>query len=134
LIAYGPDNTRATKLVATIVRSANPQEENVLHRWLINEGEIRNDSAIAAEIADFFKQHGVTKTATYDRILGCPHEEGIDYPMGRTCPRCPFWANLGRTARSGWQRLYALRGVGPPSALELIDVISGLEQTSNPPA
>lgn len=41
LIAYGLDNPRATKLVATIVKSANPQEEYVLHRWLINEGEIR---------------------------------------------------------------------------------------------
>ncbi len=96
LIAYGPDNTRATKLVASIVRSANPQEEAILHRWLTNEGEIRNDPAIAAEIADFFKQHGVTTTATYDRIFGCPHEEGIDYPMGRTCPRCPFWAKIDR--------------------------------------
>ena len=31
-----------------------------------------------------------------DRLIGCPHEEGIDYPMGRTCPRCPFWANIDR--------------------------------------
>ena len=33
-----------------------------------------------------------------------------------------------------WQRLYALRGVGPPSALELMDVISGLEQAPDSPA
>ena len=33
---------------------------------------------------------------TSDRIIGCPHEEGIDYPMGRTCPRCPFWAGIDR--------------------------------------
>jgi len=31
-----------------------------------------------------------------DRIIGCPHEEGIDYPLGRTCPRCPFWAGIDR--------------------------------------
>ena len=35
-------------------------------------------------------------TVTYDRIIGCPHEEGIDYPMGRACPRCPFWAGIDR--------------------------------------
>jgi hypothetical protein len=29
-------------------------------------------------------------------MLGCPHEEGVDYPMGRTCPRCPFWAGIDR--------------------------------------
>ena len=27
-----------------------------------------------------------------DRIIGCPHEEGIDYE-GSVCPRCEFWAN-----------------------------------------
>jgi Protein of unknown function (DUF1186) len=31
-----------------------------------------------------------------DRIIGCPHEEGIDYPLGRACPQCPFWAGIDR--------------------------------------
>ena len=30
-----------------------------------------------------------------DRIIGCPHEEGIDYE-GVTCPACPFWAGRDR--------------------------------------
>ena len=30
-----------------------------------------------------------------DRIIGCPHEEGIDYE-GDTCPVCPFWAGRDR--------------------------------------
>lgn len=34
---------------------------------------------------------------------------------------------MGELHGREWQRLYALRGVGPPSALELMDVISGLE-------
>ena len=25
-----------------------------------------------------------------------PPEEGIDYPMGRACPQCPFWADIDR--------------------------------------
>jgi hypothetical protein len=25
-----------------------------------------------------------------------PHEEGIDYPEGKTCPQCPFWASRDR--------------------------------------
>jgi hypothetical protein len=29
------------------------------------------------------------------RIIGCPHEEGIDYE-GATCPACPFWAGRDR--------------------------------------
>jgi hypothetical protein len=24
------------------------------------------------------------------------HEEGIDYPEGEACPRCPFWAGRDR--------------------------------------
>ncbi|HEY9173757.1 MAG TPA: DUF1186 domain-containing protein [Verrucomicrobiae bacterium] len=96
LIAYGPDNTRATKLVAAVYKRPDHETADVLHRWLLNEGDIRNDPGIASEIAEFFKQHGVKQTTTYDRILGCPHEEGIDYPMGRACPHCPFWAKVDR--------------------------------------
>ena len=23
--------------------------------------------------------------------MGCPHEEGEDFPEGEDCPFCPFW-------------------------------------------
>jgi len=23
--------------------------------------------------------------------IGCPHEEGLDFPEGEDCPFCPFW-------------------------------------------
>jgi hypothetical protein len=23
--------------------------------------------------------------------MGCPHEEGEDFPVGEDCPFCPFW-------------------------------------------
>lgn len=29
-------------------------------------------------------------------MMGCPQEEGIDYPMGEACPQCPFWAGRER--------------------------------------
>src|ERR1017187_8417860 len=96
VMAYGPDNIRATKLVAAVFKRPGHEHADALDRWLINTGEIRNDPTIAAEIADFFKRHGVKQTVTADRITGCPHEEGVDYPMGRKCPRCPFWANIDR--------------------------------------
>lgn len=34
-----------------------------------------------------------------DRIMGCPHEEGIDYPSGQSCPECAYW--IGRERFSG---------------------------------
>ena len=32
----------------------------------------------------------------YRDSLGCPHEEGVDYPEGQICPQCPFWAHRDR--------------------------------------
>jgi hypothetical protein len=57
---------------------------------------VRHDPTIAAEVDTFLRQHRAKESVTTDRIIGCPHEEGIDYPMGRTCPRCPFWADIDR--------------------------------------
>ena len=58
--------------------------------------DVRHDPAIASDVAAFLLEYGVTDSVGADRMLGCPHEEGIDYPMGRTCPRCPFWAGIDR--------------------------------------
>jgi hypothetical protein len=47
-------------------------------------------------LADWLRNQGIKDTLSYDRIIGCPHEEGLDYPIGRTCPQCPFWAGIDR--------------------------------------
>jgi hypothetical protein len=96
LMAYGPDNTRATKLVVAIFKTPASRTADELHRWFISEGDVRHEPGIAAEVAAFTKQQGAKDTIAYDRIAGCPHEEGVDYPMGRTCPHCPFWAKIDR--------------------------------------
>jgi hypothetical protein len=57
---------------------------------------VRHDPTIAADVASFVHQQRAKDTVTYDRIIGCPHEEGIDYPMGRACPHCLFWAGIDR--------------------------------------
>jgi hypothetical protein len=43
------------------------------------------------EMKDFFLQHGVKSVAMSDGNMGCPHEEGLDFPHGEDCPFCPFW-------------------------------------------
>ena len=40
---------------------------------------------------DFFLQHGVRQVAMTEGNMGCPHEEGEDFPVGGDCPFCPFW-------------------------------------------
>jgi hypothetical protein len=39
---------------------------------------------------------GAKTVVMADRIIGCPHEEGVDYPDGEKCPSCPFWATRDR--------------------------------------
>ena len=96
IAAYGPDNKLATKLVVAVFKTPGRKVPNELHRWISHVGDVRNDPAIAAEVADFLKRNGVRDTVSSDRIMGCPHEEGIDYPLREVCPLCPFWANTDR--------------------------------------
>ena len=67
-----------------------------MRSWSTDAGDVRSDPVIAAELTDWLRSQGIKDTLSYDRIIGCPHEEGIDYPMGRACPRCPFWAGIDR--------------------------------------
>jgi hypothetical protein len=94
--AYGPDNRRATKLVVGILRRAGQKSPAPMRSWSTDTTDVRNDPVVAAEWADWLHSQGIKDTLSYDRIIGCPHEEGIDYPMGRTCPQCPFWAGIDR--------------------------------------
>ncbi len=49
------------------------------------------DLDIQREIAEFIKAHNVKSVVATDGIIGCPHEEGLDFPIGEDCPFCPFW-------------------------------------------
>ena len=77
-------------------RATGRRDPTATRTWTTQAVDVRHDPAIAAEVATFAQQHHAKQTVGYDRIIGCPHEEGIDYPMGRTCPRCPFWAGIDR--------------------------------------
>jgi len=92
---YGPDDRRASKVTVGVVprEGAEPTE---LERWFSDQGDVRDDTDLTTAITAFLEQHSVKSVALADRILGCPHEEGIDYPLGEKCPACPFWANRDR--------------------------------------
>jgi hypothetical protein len=57
--------------------------------------DIRDDTGVAEEVLAFITEAGAKSVVMTDRIIGCPHEEGIDYE-GATCPACPFWAGRDR--------------------------------------
>jgi hypothetical protein len=92
---YGPDDRRASKLAVGIV-PAEGAEATELERWVSDQGDVRDDANINAAIMTFLEQHGTKTVIVADRIIGCPHEEGIDYPDGQKCPQCPFWATRDR--------------------------------------
>ena len=54
---------------------------------------------IGDQILAFLKEHGAKSVIATDSLIGCPHEEGIDYPEGKSCPRCPYWAGRDRFTR-----------------------------------
>ena len=96
---YGPDDTMATKLTVGIV-PAEDAEATDLRRWLSkDQTDIRDDIPVAEEVLAFITEAGVKSVVMTERIIGCPHEEGIDYEgatEGATCPVCPFWAGRDR--------------------------------------
>ena len=92
---YGPNDERARKVVVGIIAEEGA-EAHALERWLGEQGDVRNDPVIGEQILAFIRQHGAKTLVMSDRIIGCPHEEGTDYPEGEVCPRCPFWAHRDR--------------------------------------
>ena len=67
-----------------------------MKRWRSDVADVRFDKTVNYEIHQFLREHKVRTVAMADRIMGCPHEEGIDYSEGEVCPQCPFWANRDR--------------------------------------
>jgi len=67
------------------VVNAPGAEPGPLHRWITQVGDVRRDAATAAAVRAFFQEQGVKHVVSSERIIGCPHEEGVDYlPSGNT--------------------------------------------------
>lgn len=92
---YGSDDQVACKVVVGIFLKST-EEDPQLHKWYADEGDIRADMNVLQAIVDLLKQNNVERVSMLDRIFGCPHEEGVDYPDSEPCPQCPFWANRDR--------------------------------------
>ncbi len=92
---YGPDNNRASKVAVGIV-AVEGAGAAPLKRWFSEDRDVRRDLAIGREIVAFIQEHDARSVVITDRIIGCPHEEGADYPEGQVCPQCPFWADRDR--------------------------------------
>jgi hypothetical protein len=94
---YGPDASKATKVAVGVILKEGA-EPAALERWRSTDSDVRLDQAICGAILEFIAAHGVKSVVLTARIIGCPHEEGVDYPEGQECGACPYWANRDRWA------------------------------------
>ncbi|MGO9174078.1 MAG: hypothetical protein ACLP7P_19230 [Rhodomicrobium sp.] len=93
---YGPDLSRASKVAVGILAYEDAEPE--MHAWQLEAGDVRSDPAIALEILEFIEEAGALSVVMSDGIMGCPHQEGIDYE-GEWCPVCEFWRGRDRFTR-----------------------------------
>lgn len=84
---YGPDDKTTTKIAAAVITREGA--EPILERWVGRN--VKDNPKARREIEAFFKRHHVKSVVTSDGNMGCPHEEGPDFPEGGDCPFCPFW-------------------------------------------
>jgi hypothetical protein len=93
---YGPDDKTTTKIAAGVFKG--PKSKGIIRRWVATD--VVTNPKIQQQIKDFFEQHGVKSVSMTDGNMGCPHEEGKDFPVGEDCPFCPFWA--GKQGSNQW--------------------------------
>ena len=96
LAFYGPDNTRASKAVLGIFLQHDV--DAIIHRYFTDDNDARYTLEIQESILARLREHNVRSLIMMEKIFGCPHEEGIDYPKGEACPKCPFWKGRDRFA------------------------------------
>jgi hypothetical protein len=92
---YGPSSERASKVAVGIVESEGV-EPSILETWHSEDRDVRHDDEIGHAIVEFIRVHHVLSVTLVDRIIGCPHQEGIDYSDGEACPECPYWHGRDR--------------------------------------
>jgi hypothetical protein len=84
---YGPDDKTTTKIAAGVILREGA--EAIIKRWVATD--VTTNPKVRQELHEFFTQHGVKSVALTEGNMGCPHEEGLDFPQGEDCPFCPFW-------------------------------------------
>jgi hypothetical protein len=92
---YGPTDKLASKVVVGITATEGADVEP-LERWYSPNQDARKNPQIMKTVLHFLEAHGVRSVVMPDSLLGCPHEEGKDYPEGESCPHCLYWRGRDR--------------------------------------
>ena len=87
IVYFGPDDKTVTKILGIVLVDA--QNDPITKQWL-GENIAENPKTISA-IGNFFQKYCVSDVVMTEGVIGCPHEEGLDYPLGGECAECTFW-------------------------------------------
>ena len=90
---YGPNKSKATKVAVGVLLE---EHGDITMERFFSEDEIRNDPEIQSSIIDIITTVGAKSVSAVDGVIGCPHEEGKDYPNGEECPECDYWKGRDR--------------------------------------
>jgi hypothetical protein len=93
--SLGNDDKTTTKIAAGVI--LHDGAEPIMKRWVATD--VTTSPKVQQELQDFFLQHWVKQVAMSQGNLGCPHEEGEDFPHGEDCPFCPFWKGKQGSSR-----------------------------------
>ncbi|WP_349665572.1 hypothetical protein [Echinimonas agarilytica] len=90
---YGPDDQTATKVVLEFVaeEGAAPQIES-----FTTGSDIRKDEVVQTTILKIIERAQAKTVTQTDSVVGCPHQEGVDFMAGGDCPFCTFWQGKPR--------------------------------------
>ena len=92
---YGPTNRVASKVVVGITAFDGADVEP-LERFYSPDQDARKNPQVLKTVLQFLEAQGFNTVVMPESLLGCPHEEGEDYPDGEQCPHCPYWRNRDR--------------------------------------
>ncbi|MEH6824267.1 MAG: hypothetical protein V7629_10200 [Motiliproteus sp.] len=90
---YGPNDKHATKVVVGFI--AEEHAPALLEKFM-TEADARMDATVHSAIIKIIERSGAKSVVLGAGIMGCPHEEGIDYPESEECPECAFWQGKDR--------------------------------------
>jgi hypothetical protein len=92
---YGPNDKTTTKIAASVIKREGA--EPIVERWVGTN--VLSNPKVQRQIKSLFDRHRVKNVVQTDGNIGCPHEEGLDFPVGEDCPFCPHWAGKQGTGR-----------------------------------
>jgi hypothetical protein len=101
LAFYGPDDRKATKAVLGIIDTEGAEPR--LRTWggETADKDLRYYVGLQNDWIEIIRREGCKSLAMLEEINGCPHQTGIDYPEGTSCPKCQFWAGRERPIERG---------------------------------